>query len=67
MGTAQLSTPKFFMVFFYLVREMLYIYLHYVTKLASIRQNRSFSTVNGHKVDDQVLIPGRGRQHSLNH
>lgn len=53
------------MVSFDPVREMLYIYLNYVTTLTSIRQNRSFSIVNGHKVDDQVLIPGSGRHHLL--
>ena len=37
MGTAQLFTPRFFMVSFDLVREMLYIYLNYVTTLTSIR------------------------------
>jgi hypothetical protein len=39
--------------------------LNYVTTSTSIRQNRAFSIVNGHKVDKQVLIPGRGRDHSL--
>jgi len=67
MGTAQLSTPIFFTVSFDLIREMLYIYLNYVTALTSIRQNRSFSIVNGHKVDNQILIPGTGRHHSLHH